>query len=125
MAEQTVYRWIDENGVIHLSDEPPEGVEAEEIAVSDLQPKVSDDKDPASKPMMQARVPLPTPKEIPFGDMSLTELDAGCDEAREAERCKSEDGADSSDCEQSASEGDDPPECVQLQQELERRNSER
>ena len=130
IAEQTVYRWVDENGVIHLSDEPPEGVEAEEISAPDLKAEAADGADSAPKPMMQAKVPLPTPKEYPFGDKSLADLEGRCEAARAARdrQCESENATDTAQCEPSDQQddsADELPECVEYHNELSRRNGER
>ncbi|MGA9574568.1 MAG: DUF4124 domain-containing protein [Lysobacterales bacterium] len=33
MAAEEIYRWVDENGVVHFVDQPPENVKSEQITV--------------------------------------------------------------------------------------------
>ncbi len=37
-AEQTVYKWLDEEGVVHYTARPPEGVEYEEVGIESREP---------------------------------------------------------------------------------------
>lgn len=96
-AQQTVYKWVDANGVVHFSDEPPAGSEAAnvEIITTDRGPTYVPPRQPASAapaaPAATSGVPSPAPQAaVPalieaadIASMSLPELDRRCDDARE------------------------------------------
>lgn len=114
-AQQTVWRWVDEDGVVHMSDTAPEGVEAERIttapsaAATAIPPappagvSAPSDDAPAEPP---AAAPPPA---TPISEMSLAELDQRCDDAREKviaplreaeiEKCKAQPRVDPEWCE--------------------------
>lgn len=96
-AQQKVYKWVDENGVVHFSEEsPPDTLEVDvDTIVTDPPPsyvppaRTTIKSRPASETVVekqpaqpQARVPSPAP-ELDVTQMSLEDLDRRCEDARE------------------------------------------
>jgi len=96
-AQQTVYKWVDEEGVIHYGEEPPgESPNAEvEVFTTDAPPTYvppakttikplstseSDVEKQSAQPEIQVR---PLVKEIDITEMSLADLDRRCEDVRE------------------------------------------
>lgn len=96
-AETTIYRWVDNQGVVHMSDYPPEHGNYEVITM--VNPATTATEAPADRPLVS---PPSTPRQVdeartrrdnpaaaspaPGADistMSLAELDRRCDDARE------------------------------------------
>jgi len=117
-AQQTVYKWVDEDGVVHFGDAPPEGVTAERITTSAApQSPAPAATVPAVKevaappPDVPAAVSPPAVVATPIAEMSLADLDNRCNEAREIkiaplrsaeiERCKEQPRTDPAFCERS------------------------
>ena len=117
-AQQTVYRYVDEDGNVTYSDQAPSGVkEAEAIELVVPQPTTQPQASPAptpSPPTAKSKSPTPRKKappskEVSAGSMSLEELDRRCDQARERriaplrqaeiEKCKAEGRNDPGYCE--------------------------
>jgi len=122
-AQQTVYKWVDKEGVVHFSDEPPDA-----SAETDVE-KITTDKPPAhvpaaqpmieshatsdrqvKEPSTQPEIELPSPvSKADIKSMSLEELDRRCEDAREAKsaplreaeiaKCKSQEKNDPAWCE--------------------------
>jgi len=99
VAQQKVYKWVDEDGVLHLSAKPPpESVQAEMLVLPASPPPpapvVPAEADPsqASTPPADAggrsaalpAEPTAAPAPVDISAMSLPELDARCDAVREA-----------------------------------------
>jgi Domain of unknown function (DUF4124) len=96
-AETTVYRWVDEDGVVHFSDAPPaesSPVETETITIEKTPPNVTPAR-PVANPAVvsraaddvrskqpEAEIP-PLFEKIDITKMSVADLDLRCDEARE------------------------------------------
>jgi hypothetical protein len=96
LAQQKVYKWVDEDGVVHFSDSPPaDSVEAETIttapapeAPAPTTPRSNRNSaaaspsspDPATPPKAASPAPVP---EDDISSMSLAELDQRCELARE------------------------------------------
>ena len=93
-AQQVVYKWTDEDGVVHFGESPPAGVQAERIVTSPA-PTAPAAPVPAQAPRAESAPetvavpqenapPLATkPVETPISEMSLAELDARCEAERE------------------------------------------
>jgi len=96
-AQQTVYKWVDEEGVVHFGDEPPgESSKVEvEVFTTDpapryvppaqttiISPSISetDVENQSAQPESQVG---PQVKEIDIAEMSLADLDRRCEDARE------------------------------------------
>ena len=96
-AQQTVYRWVDKDGVVHFGDAPPDDAEAVETmtltydepasGVPTAQPVVTApgasekvDEDQLVQPEIEKPPPV---KEVNISNMTLIELDQRCDDARE------------------------------------------
>lgn len=91
-AQQTVYKWIDRDGVVHFSDarpDPDSGFEIETITTAAPLPgratvEIPTDDAPASAPT--APVPIEPAAEPPVdkdpSQMNLAELDKRCEAAR-------------------------------------------
>ena len=160
-AQQTVYKWVDKDGVVHFSDTPPEEAESGEPETLTTAPPRSDVPvaQPAAKAptvseagdeKQSARPEIETPPLVEnarISEMSLADLDRRCEEVREemiaplreAEiaSCKQDKRNDPAWCERfnaDYGEGgrtitgavrprmfDDLPECVDAQQERNRR----
>ena len=96
-AQQTVYKWVDEDGVVHFSEEPPgESPKAEvEVFATDpappyVPPAQTTIKSPSAsetdveKQSAQPEIQIPPRvKEIDITEMSLADLDRRCEDARE------------------------------------------
>jgi hypothetical protein len=96
-AQQKVYKWVDEEGVVHFSEEPPgESAEVEvETITTDPAPPYVPPAQPTAKPhsgsgmdvdnqSTQPEIQTPPPvKKIDISEMSLADLDRRCEDARE------------------------------------------
>ena len=96
-AQQKVYKWVDEEGVVHFSEKPPVESPKEEVEVfaTDparpyVPPSQATIKSPsASEPdvedhsMQPEKQVPPRVKEIDITEMSLSDLDRRCEDARE------------------------------------------
>jgi len=97
-AQQTVYKWVDEEGVVHFGEEPPgESPKGEvEVFTTDPAPPYvppaqtttkslsaleTDVEKKSAQPEIQKR---PLVKEIDIADMSLADLDRRCEDVRDA-----------------------------------------
>jgi hypothetical protein len=119
-AQQVVYKWTDEDGVVHFGEAPPAGVQAERIVTSAAPAVPATPAPPPETPAAEGPEPAARPQaEVPplagaadersISEMSLAELDARCESAREAliaplreaeiERCKAEPRTDPASCE--------------------------
>ena len=96
-AQETVYKWVDKEGVVHFSEQPPDeslGVKVE-VVTTDRAPRYVAPPPSAAKsvpapearsasrsaqPQIQAQ---PMPQELDITQMSLADLDRRCEEARE------------------------------------------
>ena len=96
-AQQTVYKWVDEDGVVHFGEEPP-GESPEvgvEVFTTDPAPSYvpvtqttikspSASKADVENQSAQPEIPIPARvKEIDITEMSLADLDRRCEDARE------------------------------------------
>ena len=156
-AQQTVYKWVDKDGVVHFSDEPPvepEAVKIETITTAKPPPyeppaqhavklRAAPEK-PVEKRSTEPKTDTPPPiEQIDIKEMSLTDLDRRCEDAREAKiaplreaeiaKCKQQEDTDPARCERFwADYGDsgrtvsggfrprmfhDIPECLEAEQE--------
>jgi len=96
-AQQTVYKWVDEDGVVHFSDAPPdesEAVETETLTtekpppyVAPAQPVV---KSPAASEMDREKQSVqpeietpPLVRKVDIATLSVADLDRRCEDARE------------------------------------------
>ena len=155
-SQQTVYKWTDEDGVVHFGEQPPAGVDAERITTAAGPERPPPAPAPAmAMPEAEADEPAVNPRDDPVpaaevtsvADLSLQELDARCERAREAkiaplraaeiESCKRDTRNDPAWCESfnaDFGEGgrtvtgairprmfDDLPECVEALDERNRR----
>jgi len=96
-AEQKVYKWVDEDGVVHFSDAPPaesSPVDVETVNIpkspsvtTPAQPVVKTPVASAPSSRVQSKQPAtpaaPMVEKIDISTMSLAELDRRCDDARE------------------------------------------
>ncbi len=96
-GQQKVYKWVDEDGVVHFSEEPPPesaDVEAKVITTDPAPAYVPPVQKPAIAPataedVVEHEAPQPEParpepvKEIDITAMSLAELDRRCEDGRE------------------------------------------
>lgn len=97
-AQQTVYKWVDEDGIVHFSQEPPNvspDVKVEVVTtdpspppaprasttVKSAPPTTTQVERQSAQP--KAQIP-PLVKEVDITEMSLEELDRRCEDAREA-----------------------------------------
>ena len=115
-AQQKVYKWVDEDGVVHFSATPPlesESAETETLTTAKAPPYVppsqpvrkptaasgADEDTQAAQPDVQTP---PAPRKVDITTMSISELDRRCADAREKkiaplreaeiEKCKQEGG---------------------------------
>ncbi len=96
-AQQTVYKWVDKDGVVHFSDEPPvqsEAAKMETITTAKPQPYEppaqpavklrAAPEEPVEKRSTELKTDTPPPiEQIDIKEMSLTDLDRRCEDARE------------------------------------------
>lgn len=94
-AQQTVYKWVDENGVVHFGESAPAGVDAEVVTTSaaptvapastkaEVPAQTTADKKSAAPANASADANAAVAKPVAIADMSLDELDARCEAARE------------------------------------------
>jgi hypothetical protein len=92
-AQQIVYKWIGEDGVVHMGDSPPDNAQnVETITIAPSNSTVAPTRAPAPKrsadpvPSQPAAPPateVPTPAPVDISAMTLEELDQRCDAARE------------------------------------------
>jgi hypothetical protein len=96
-AQETVYKWVDEEGVVHFGEEPPgESAEVEvDIITTDPAPRYvppaqttikspSASKTDVENQPAQPKIQIPPPvKEIDITEISLADLDRQCEDARE------------------------------------------
>ena len=97
-AQQTVYKWVDEDGVVHFSEEPPKvppDVKVEVVTTDPAPPTVPKAPTRAKSPppttakvesqsmQPEPQVP-PLVEQVDITGMSLAELDRRCEDAREA-----------------------------------------
>lgn len=96
-AQQKVYKWVDEEGVVHFSEEPPD--ESNKVKVETFTtdpapphapPAPTDVRSQATSearvaaPSVQPELQMPAPgKQMDIAEMSLAELDLRCEDARE------------------------------------------
>ena len=96
-AQQEVYKWVDKEGVVHFSEEPPvesSDVEVETLTTDPAPPYVppaqtivkspSDSGTAVENQSAQPEIQIPArAKEIDITEMSLADLDRRCEDARE------------------------------------------
>jgi hypothetical protein len=96
-AQQKVYKWVDEDGVVHYGEEPPgESPEVEvDVFITDpapayvppvqstIQSPSTSKTDVEKQPKQQEIQTRPPVKQIDIMDMSLAELDRRCEAARQ------------------------------------------
>jgi len=90
---QQIYKWVDQNGVVHYGEAVPAGVESFEavnLAPAPAAPAAAPRETPAPRATSEPRRPAQAPAAAAAPtrqpqDMSLAELDQLCEVAREAE----------------------------------------
>jgi hypothetical protein len=96
-AQQTVYKWVDEDGVVHFSEEPPDESHKDEVDVFTTDPappyvppaQTTIKSTSASETQVeihsaQPEIQIaPLVKEIDITEMSLADLDRRCEDVRE------------------------------------------
>ncbi|MEO1201781.1 MAG: DUF4124 domain-containing protein [Pseudomonadota bacterium] len=116
-AQQSVYKWVDDDGVVHFGAAPPPGVPAERITTDPappaptqgLAPREPRPQSPTAAPADAPPAPAPEAP-TPISELPLEELDRRCEQARAAKiaplkaaeiaRCKAEPRTDPAFCEQ-------------------------
>lgn len=96
-AQQTIYKWVDEDGVVHFSEEPPKVSPDVNVEVVTTDPSPP----PAPRAATSVKAPLaatasvesqstqaepqmpPLVRQVDITQMSLEDLDRRCEEARE------------------------------------------
>jgi len=96
-AQQKVYKWVDEDGVVHFSEEPPGETSKVEVETFTTDPaplyvppaqtnikspsaSATDVEHQSTQPEVQIRPPV---KKTDITEMSLVDLDRRCEAARE------------------------------------------
>jgi len=92
-AQQTVYKWVDEDGVVHMGDSPPNNAQnVETITIAPANTAVAPTRGPApkqsadpvpSQPVGPPATEVPTAAPVDSSAMTLAELDQRCEDARE------------------------------------------
>ena len=96
-AQQTVYKWVDEEGIVHFGEQPPSKspkVEVEVFTTDPAPPYVpaaqatinspsASDADVQKKPAQPDIQKSPLVKEVDIAELSLADLDRRCEDARE------------------------------------------
>ncbi|MDZ7791256.1 MAG: DUF4124 domain-containing protein [Xanthomonadales bacterium] len=70
--EQTIYKWLDEEGVVNYTARPPEGVDYEEVGIETREPVEADAADSETQPAQDSAAET-TPPEQP--EMTRSEPD--------------------------------------------------
>jgi hypothetical protein len=98
LMAQSIYKWVDDNGVVHFGDTVPLGTEvfervtlmaspaataAPDIATEDT-PVESQLSAPAESGRVNRELPASLPETIAISEMSIEALNARCEDAREA-----------------------------------------
>jgi hypothetical protein len=95
LAEKTVYKWYDDDGVVHFGDSPPDAsISSEALLIPKSPPPPTPSEPPANVPAAAQPVvessPAPDEAEMPalyektdISKLSIIDLNARCDEARE------------------------------------------
>lgn len=93
-AQTEVYKWVDEDGVVHFGDAPPDDSSATETLVVPSAPSApTPNQSPTSLPVAATSSSEPAPKDVEtlvlnekmdISKLSISELDSRCDVAREA-----------------------------------------
>ena len=121
-AQQTVHKWVDKDGVVHFSDEPP--VESEGAKIDTITTDKPPPYEPPAQPAVKSRAAPEEPVEkrsvepktdtappieqIDIKEMSLSDLDRRCEHAREEKiaplreaeiaKCKQQEDTDPARC---------------------------
>ena len=93
-AQETVYKWVDQQGTVHFSDEPPSESEAVSVEVITTAPAPSRappapapaaelPDDTKAVPEEPAALRQPSPVKVDITTMSIEALDLRCEQARE------------------------------------------
>ncbi len=96
-AQETVFRWVDEDGVVHFSDAPPdesEAVESETLTTEKPPPYVAPAQPVVQSPAasetdrekQSAQPEIETPplfRKVDIATLSVADLDRRCEDARE------------------------------------------
>jgi hypothetical protein len=118
-TQQTVYKWVDEDGVVHMGDSPPDNSQnVETITIEPTKSAIAPTRAPAPKqsadtvPSQPVELPateVPTAAPVDISAMTFAELDQRCEDAREEkiaplreaeiESCKQERRSDPAFCE--------------------------
>jgi hypothetical protein len=97
LAQHTVYKWVDKEGVVHFSDEPPapsQALSVEEIKLAESPPHTQASPPPVRRPATTPKedkreatrppsMPSPETTDIDFTALTLEELDRRCEAERE------------------------------------------
>ena len=95
-AEKTVFKWYDDDGVVHFGDSPPGGSISSETLLIPKSPPAPTPSTPSAnvpataQPVVESS-PVPDEAEMPvlyektdLSKLSIVDLNARCDEARES-----------------------------------------
>ncbi len=92
-AQQTVYKWVDEDGVVNMGDSPPDNAQnLETITIAPASSAVAPTRAPAPKPSAdpvpsQPAAPpateVPTAAPVDISALTFAALDQRCEDARE------------------------------------------
>ena len=56
-AQEDIYRWVDDKGVVHFGDRPPQQADVEKISIPESQIQPSDGSDPVDQEASQSPQP--------------------------------------------------------------------
>lgn len=118
-AQQTVYKWVDEDGVVNMGDSPPENAQnLETVTIAPANSALAPTRAPAPKqsadpvpiqPIAPPATEVPTAAPVDISALTFAELDQRCEDAREEkiapmreaeiESCKQERRSDPAFCE--------------------------
>jgi hypothetical protein len=144
-AQQEVYKWVDEDGVVHFSEEPPDESQKVEVetfttdpappyvppAQSTIKSPSASETDVIDQPAQPEIQKAPLVKAMDITEMSLADLDRRCEAARqkkiaplkaaEITKCVQEGTGDQDWCETFWADYGAPTECVDAYEETKRR----
>lgn len=82
-SEDTIYKWLDSEGVVHYSAQPPEGVEYEEVSIAARESsRENDDGGQAEAASEEDRGEPPEQPEMTTGEPDPEVIAERCEEAR-------------------------------------------
>jgi len=81
-AAMTVYKWTDDQGVVHYGDAPPPGVEAEQLELKGNRTRPSPDQEEAEDEAKEEKAPQAADVNITKAEIQVRKLERRVEQAR-------------------------------------------